>query len=433
MRTRPFFIVHCGAYFGVMAGCALLCICVQASLGLASAATCSVPTATHPTIQSAANDSACSEISLGAQTYVEQVTLGRASGITLRGVGAGRTILQSPSRRVRSSVLTAFLPNYTYVVQVKPGTTATLRDLTIDGLGNASCGERYFGIRYTGASGELSGVVVKNVRGSGADFACKAVTSIALSADLSWKAALSVRGGTVVDFQQIGILAHGKNASLSVDNTVVHGAGAQSVLAQVGVQIESSAGGRLNRVTLTDLKYSGDPCAGIGTAIEIIGAAPSQVNDCVVHGVDRGIFISKNKLGPIEVANSRFSETLSGILSADNSPGGSGIQAVQIRKNGFMDTRRSSADPVSVERCFAESGDAIAVRNEQNDIVQGNSAAASARCAFEFAESTASLEVAENQAVRSGRVDFEDRGSGNRLSKNLCQTSSPGGLCAGAP
>ena len=104
------------------------------------------------------------------RVYTEQVSIGRV-GITITGKGAGRTILRSPATRVKSTVTTTYLPRYSYVVEIKPGALATLRDLSIDGRSNATCTERYFGVRYHNSTGNLERVVVENVRGMGSSFA----------------------------------------------------------------------------------------------------------------------------------------------------------------------------------------------------------------------------------------------------------------------
>jgi hypothetical protein len=106
-------------------------------------------------------------------------------------------------------------------------------------------------------------------------------------------------------------------------------------------------------------------------------------------------------------------------------------QLVEVSKNGFISTKRSTA--ATVATCFDESGDGVAVRNENDSLISGNSAADSARSAIELLAGTKNLDVRENQLVRSARADLEDKGSGNRLSKNLCQTSAPAGLCTGEP
>lgn len=411
---------------GVLAG-AFLCL-VFAGEGHA-AAPCAVPDRRHATIQSAVNDTACSEINVAAGVYSEQLTLNRTGGIIIRGVGAGRTIIKSPATRTRSLVLTGFLPLYSYVVQVRPGTQATLSNLTIDGGGNARCSERYFGIRFTSASGTLDHVVVENVRGSGSDFACANIIGVAVTSETGSSAvasSLTLNGSTIRSFQQTGLLANGPKATLRVSDTVLHGAGAQGSLAQTGIQLSAGASGTVDRATLTDLTFTGDPCKGVGTAVQLASAGTSSITSAVVITADRGILLSKNTLGKMTVSGSRFVETLQGILSTDN---GSGL--VHIDKNSFITTKRSAA--ATVATCFAESGDAIAVRNESASIVTANSAAASARCAIELLTGTSNLDVGKNQAVRSARADIEDAGTGNRLSQNLCTTSTPSGLCAGTP
>jgi len=69
---------------------AALCVC----LGLASlgrAATCQVPSTSHPTIQSAVDDAACTEIVVAAGTFAESVSVER--DLTLRGAGSGSTVV----------------------------------------------------------------------------------------------------------------------------------------------------------------------------------------------------------------------------------------------------------------------------------------------------------------------------------------------------
>lgn len=422
MSTQSFF--HPGPS-GVLAG-AFLCLL---SAGEAHAAPCAVPDARHPTIQSAANDSACTEVEVAAGIYSEQLNLNRTGGITIRGAGAGRTIIASPATRTRSLVLTSFLPLYSYVVQVRPGTQATLSNLTVDGGGNARCSERYFGIRFTSASGTLDHVVVENVLGRGTDFACANIIGVGVTSETGSSAvtaSLTIDGSTLRSFQQTALLANGPKTTLSVKDTVFHGAGAQSSLAQTAILVSSGAKGTIDRATVTDLTFTGDACKGLGTAVQLASAGSSTITGAVVITADRGVLLSKNTLGKMTVSGSRFVETFQGILSADN---GSGL--VAIDKNSFISTKRSTA--ANVATCFAESGDAIAVRSESASTISSNSAAASARCAIELLTGTSNLEVAKNQAVRSARADIEDTGTGNRLSQNLCTTSTPSGLCSGTP
>lgn len=390
------------------------------------AAVCSVPGTGHPTIQRALNDPTCSEIELKAQVYTEQLNINRPGGsVVLRGAGAGRTVLTSPSRRVRSTVATTFLRGYTYVVQVAPGSTATLSDLTIDGGTSLRCGESYIGLRAHNASASLDAVVIENVRGRTADFGCSNVIAAAVTSEGAGSAKLSMTRGTVRSFQQFGLLARGISAQLSVKDSLIRGAGEQNQQIQTGIELRDGAKGLLDRVTVRDLRYSGDLCKGQGTAVRFSAAGAGTLQAAVLVNSDRGVELAKNAEA-IDIRDSRFVETLSGVFAHDNSAGMS-----RIIGNGFVSTRRSTAATAAM--CFNDSGDAIVLRSEVDAVVQKNSMADSARCAVELLSGTSNLDVSENQAVRSARTDLEDAGSSNRFSKNLCLNSTPSGLCSGAP
>jgi hypothetical protein len=393
---------------------------------LLRAAVCAVPDAAYPTIQRAVNDPLCSEIELKAQVYTEQININRPGGsVVIRGAGAGRTVLVSPSRRSRSTVSTTFLRGYTYVVQATPGSTARLLDLTVDGGSTIRCGEPTFGLRAHNASLSLEGVVVENVRGRSADFGCANIIAVAATSEGAGSAKLSLLRSTVRGFQQLGLLARGISAELSVKDTLLRGAGEQNQQVQTGIELRDGAKGQIERVTVRDLRYTGDPCKGVGTAVRFSAAGTGKLGTSVIVNSDRGVELAKNTAA-IDVADNRFVETLSGLFAHDN---GAGLS--RINRNGFTSTRRSGA--ANVAMCFDESGSAIALRSEKDAVVQKNSAADSARCAIELLPGTNNLDVSENQAVRSARTDIEDRGSGNRLSKNLCLNSTPSGLCSGSP
>jgi hypothetical protein len=71
------------------AGCLVVAaVCIST----AEAATCTVPSAPHPTIQAAADDAACTEIVLGAQVYVESVDISRS--VQLQGDSSATTVIE---------------------------------------------------------------------------------------------------------------------------------------------------------------------------------------------------------------------------------------------------------------------------------------------------------------------------------------------------
>src|SRR3712207_569223 len=61
----------------------------------AAAATCTVPSASYPTIQSAVNDTSCDVVDVAAGVYAENVTIGRK--LVLNGAGMGVTTIDPPA------------------------------------------------------------------------------------------------------------------------------------------------------------------------------------------------------------------------------------------------------------------------------------------------------------------------------------------------
>jgi hypothetical protein len=61
-------------------------------VGRAEAATCDVPSASHPTIQSAIDDVGCSDITVAAGPYEEPLTITRS--LSLQGAGSTQSFVQ---------------------------------------------------------------------------------------------------------------------------------------------------------------------------------------------------------------------------------------------------------------------------------------------------------------------------------------------------
>ncbi len=400
-------------------------IALQLVPQIASAAVCKVP-GTFATIQKAVDDASCTDIQLEARVYTEQVSIGRA-GLTITGKGAGRTIVRSPATRVRSTVTTTYLPRYTYVVEVKPGALATLRDLSIDGRSNATCTERFFGVRYHNSTGNLERIVVENVRGQGSNFAasCSNIISVGVTSDGTGGGSVQLTQSTVRNFQAIGVLASGANAGVVLQNNVIRGAGVQSSLPQTGIRFTNGAAGAADRNNLFDLRFSGDPCRGVGTGLDFYRAGQAFITTNVVVDADRGLWLRENQ-NPQVAYDNRFIRNYLGIESSQNGDG-----QVRISKNALSELKRSTA--TTVESCFAFSGDGIAIDDELDTVVIQNSIADSQRNAIELGGGTENLDVQQNQSVRSTKNDIDDQGTANRLSLNRCSKSLPTGLCSDTP
>ena len=132
-----------------MRACPLVVFGVAVVLGAAPAAraaTCPVPTGSHPTIQEAVDDAACTEIDLGGQTYTESVSIGRT--LSLSGVSSAPSIIAGR------------------VVIQGAATVVSLADLTIDGSDPTVAGCFVEAVDVSGGAQMLgSNVVVVNSDG----------------------------------------------------------------------------------------------------------------------------------------------------------------------------------------------------------------------------------------------------------------------------
>lgn len=76
----------------VQVGILIATVVVLAMALPASAATCNVPSAPHPTIQAAIDDVGCTEIVVAAGTFTEGPVIARA--LSIQGAGSNQTFIQ---------------------------------------------------------------------------------------------------------------------------------------------------------------------------------------------------------------------------------------------------------------------------------------------------------------------------------------------------
>ncbi len=134
-----------------MRACPLVVFVVAVVVGAAPAALavpCPVPSGSHPTIQTAVDDPACTEIELGSQTYVESVAIGRTLAVS--GVSSSASVIAG---RVAIEGATAVV---------------TLTELTVDGSHPAVAGCFVEAVDVDGGARMVgSNIVVVNSDGDG--------------------------------------------------------------------------------------------------------------------------------------------------------------------------------------------------------------------------------------------------------------------------
>jgi hypothetical protein len=100
---------------------ACLAAVALATPAAAGAATCAVPSAGYPTVESAINDVSCNPINIGPGTYTAMVSYQLNRGVTISGAGAGATTLRSTGAND--------------VISVLGGQNVAIGDLTITSAG----------------------------------------------------------------------------------------------------------------------------------------------------------------------------------------------------------------------------------------------------------------------------------------------------------
>ncbi len=200
----------------------------------------------YTSIQSAIDDASSDDtINVAAGTYPEQVTINKA--LTLNGVG-DTTIIQSPdilTSTFSDSASHAIKPVVTVI-----GANATLSQFKIDGLSKGNANNRFVGIGLYNASGNLNNITVMGIRDNPLSGVQHGVGIYAYNADSSPRS-LTVSNNTVIDYQKNGMNFTGAGLSVDVDANTVTGAGAQTQIAQNGIQLSNGATGTIQNNTVS--------------------------------------------------------------------------------------------------------------------------------------------------------------------------------------
>ena len=155
----------------------------------AAATTCNVPSATYPSIQSAINDTACTQIQLADATFNENVTINRS--VTVEGVTntTGTTVYTFIKGQQLGSVFTIVGPNSDQAIEV------TLRNLAAQ-EGQAINGG---GINVTGNVNLTLETVFMNDHSAenGAGIYFNSPSILAISGGLIYHNNATVRGGAI--------------------------------------------------------------------------------------------------------------------------------------------------------------------------------------------------------------------------------------------
>ena len=228
-------------------------------------------------------------VDVAAGTYVEQLEF--VKDVTLEGAGAGSTVVESPASLPLSFTTSA--ANYP-VVLIHAGAAPTLRALTVDGAGQGNANSRFIGIGIRNAGALLEDLHVTRVRETPFSGSQHGVAIYAYNDDTVARS-ISVQDCLIDDFQKNAmalIAADTTPLAVDVSGCTVTGAGATTVTAQNGIQIQGDlVTGLVDGNTVDGIAYDNTAAATKWAASSILAYfTDADITNNVITGAHLGVY-----------------------------------------------------------------------------------------------------------------------------------------------
>jgi hypothetical protein len=372
-------------------------------------------------------------ILLSAGTYDAQLTIA-TSDLTIQGKGA---VVIEPTSVSANATKSDDTTPVDAVIAVAPGTTGiTIANVTIDGsqAGFPACnGTSFSAVEFHDASGSVSHVKVQHIVPAGGITGCQVGDAIYVASS-DGSASVSMTNVAISTYNKNGITCKGAATTCTISSATVTGT-PTSAIAQNGIQFSASAGGSIDKATVSNDTYLGDCHCSSG--ILIYAAGTVSVSNSKVKSSDNNIYVFQSagfSLGTTSSTNSTFSDGLAldsvdgavitGSTFSANAGNGiasyggtnSVIQNVTTSKNAlsgiYLDGTGSSS--------ASASGNSVAFNTVKSNDGPGI-----------WANTGADSNAFQSNTMRHNAPDAQDNGAGNSWSGNDCITSSPNtGLCS---
>lgn len=219
-------------------------------------ATLNVP-GTYSTIQAAINNAnplGGDKIIVAAGIYTEQIVVNKCLSIT--GAGEGVTVIQAPATLTNSNVP---LVNARSIVEIRSNAYVTISGLTVTGLGQISTsGNEVYGV-FVVENGtlEMTDATVSEIRDANPSLRGlqngNAIRAGSVASNQI--GSLDLTRVTVEKYQKTGIIVSRNGSTATIDDSDVVGEGAQTYIAQNGVQVSGAA-----TATITASRINGNLC-----------------------------------------------------------------------------------------------------------------------------------------------------------------------------
>ncbi|HET9640380.1 MAG TPA: M10 family metallopeptidase C-terminal domain-containing protein [Allosphingosinicella sp.] len=304
-------------------------------------------------------------ILVAAGTYVEQVTVNNLDNLTIVAVDGAQVTIKAPADLVETARSSSDREIHA-VLTAKDSLNLTLQNIDIDGDGRGNTVDEgggagqanFYGVFYRNSSGSLLDVDITGVRdpypggtvAGGQPLVSGVQRGVGLVVDNDSLLAFSMIGGSISDFQKNATVFN--RADLNIAGVTITGGGAQTVIAQNGIQVSNSTGS-ISANTISGIGYAGPANAYSGgilssgnTNLVIAGNSITGANIDSVAAKVVGIWVyqtgAPNSGGAI-VGNS-ISHVDEGIdVTGDITPDG-----IQIENNSVNNVDGTNNAPVGV-------------------------------------------------------------------------------------
>jgi parallel beta-helix repeat protein len=183
-------------------------------------------------------------INVKAGTFTESLSIDKSVVI----IGQGDTTILRAAAAIPNRFTTS-VDNHP-IVFVSGGAKPTIRSMKIDGLGNGNANSRFEGIAFYNAGGTVDHVTLTGIRNNPLDGVQSGMAIYANNSD-GVSRGLTISNNTISDYQSNGMALSGVGLGVDVFGNTLSGAGAASVIAQRGIEINSGASGSVHGNTIS--------------------------------------------------------------------------------------------------------------------------------------------------------------------------------------
>jgi len=261
------------------------------------------PVTTVPSVQRGVNAALPGFIvNVGPGNFTEQIEINKS--LNIKGQGTTVTNIISPNV-LTLSFMTGVNVNKP-VIYVHDASDVFINDISVDGAGKGNANNRFIGIAYRNAGGEVNDCEIKAIRNTPMNGAQAGVGLYAL-ADNGNLRTLNVKGNSIYDFQKNATVFAGADLRIKADSNTVTGSGPVNFIAQNGFQLSTGASGSIRGNTISNLSYT--PSTAVSTGILLYqSAGPDTTSGNLLTACQMGIYyidvgglISENTLNATAV------------------------------------------------------------------------------------------------------------------------------------